>query len=70
MGENKAGKYFRAKEAAAYLRIGLSTFYRRVQAGAIPPGIRQSVHCVLWTRDSLDAFMASCAGEPSMEVKA
>lgn len=70
MGENTAGKYYRAKEAASYLRIGLSTFYARIREGAIPPGIRQSLHCVLWSRESLDDYIKGCGGASSAEVKA
>lgn len=46
--------YFTAREAAAYLRIGLTTFYEHVRpnVGTITIGRR-----VLFARDALDAFM-------------
>ena len=53
--------YLRGKQAAAYLGLGLSTFYRRIQEGVIPAGIKQTRKCVVWRRVDLDVYVERCA---------
>ncbi len=50
--------YFTAREAAAYLRIGLTTFYEYVRPNVASITIGRRV---LFARDTLDAFMAEHA---------
>ena len=57
---NLESPYLRGKQAAAYLGLGVSTFYRRIQEGALPKGIAQSRKCVVWRRVDLDAYIARC----------
>lgn len=47
----------RAKDAAAFLSIGLSTFWRWVQQGKLPHGLRLSARCTVWRREELEAFL-------------
>lgn len=52
-------KILRPKEAARYLGIGLSTFWRWVQQGILPQGTRLSARCTVWRIDALDTFLES-----------
>lgn len=56
--------YFRAKSAARYLDIGLSTFWAYVKEGKIPNGIAISPNCRLWPVNYLDEFVARAADVP------
>ena len=51
----------RPKNAAAMLGIGLSTFWRYVQQGRLPPGTHLSPRCTVWLRSDLEAFLAKVA---------
>lgn len=48
----------RPRQAAAYLSIGISTFWRWVAEGRLPQGTRLSARCTVWRREALDAFLA------------
>lgn len=52
---------FRAKGGANFLNVGLSTFWRWVQQGRLPKGIRLSARCTVWRREDLEAFVAAQA---------
>ena len=56
--QKEAQEYYRASEAAALLRIGLSTWWRWVQFGKIPPGIRLSARCTVWRRSDVFDLVA------------
>jgi predicted DNA-binding transcriptional regulator AlpA len=44
-----------AREAAAYRRQGLSTFWRDVKAGTVPPPIRITLRAPRWRLSTLRA---------------
>lgn len=50
--------HLRAKDAAAYCGIALSTFWRWVKDGRITPGVRLSSRCTIWPQSALDDFIA------------
>lgn len=56
-----SNKSLRAKEAAAFLGIGKSTFWRWVQEGRIPEGIKLSPRATVWTVETLEHFRSLCA---------
>jgi len=47
----------RAKEAAGFLGIGLSTFWRWVKEGRLPQGIHLSARATVWRLTALEAFI-------------
>ena len=47
----------RAKDAAAFLGIGMSTLWYWAQLGKIPAGIRLSNRCTVWRRRDLETFL-------------
>ena len=49
---------FRAREGAALLRVWLSCYWRYVQQGLLPRGIRLAPRCTVWRMADLDAFVA------------
>jgi len=51
--EVKPQEFYRAKEAAARLRIGVSTFWRWVQIGKIPKGKKIGERVTIWKRSDL-----------------
>ncbi len=51
----------RAKEAAAFLGIGKSTFWRWVKEGRIPKGISLSSRATVWRVEELEHFLNRCA---------
>lgn len=51
----------RAQEAASYLGIAVSTFWRWVAQGKLPKGIRLSTRCTVWKREELDNYLEQCA---------
>lgn len=61
--------HLRAKQAAAYLGIGISTLWRWSNEGRLPRPIRLSSRCSVWPQTALDAFLArhanasGCVGE-------
>ncbi len=52
-------KVFRAKEAAAYLGIAQSTFWRWVRDEVLPEGTLLSPRCRVWEITDIDAFLES-----------
>lgn len=55
---NIHGKYMRAKQAAAYLGIPISTFYQLVAQGVLPQAVKLTGRISLYKRDALDAIIA------------
>jgi len=55
------GKVLRAKDAAAFLAIGLSTLWRWHQHGKLPRGTRLSARCTVWKREDLERFLNQAA---------
>ena len=51
----------RAKDAAAFLGIGPSTFWRWVAEGKLPRGIRLSARCTVWRREFLEKVLEQAA---------
>ncbi|MDL2317126.1 helix-turn-helix domain-containing protein [Desulfovibrio sp. OttesenSCG-928-A18] len=51
----------RAKGAARFLGISISTFWRWTAQGKIPPGIRLSTRCTVWRRESLEKVLEQAA---------
>jgi len=49
-----------AAEAAAETGRGLSTFWRDVRAGRLPPPYRVTPKCPRWRRSELRAAVAAC----------
>ena len=56
-------KYLRPKDAAKYLGLGISTFWRLVKAGEIRPGIKLLPGSTVWPVSSLEDFVAAKAAE-------
>lgn len=53
----------RAREAAIYLGIGLSTLWHRAKTDPMFPKPRKlGERVTIWMREDLDAFLARCAG--------
>lgn len=52
-----SGGVLRAKDAAAFLALGESTFWRWCQQGKLPRGIRLSARCTVWKREDLERFL-------------
>lgn len=48
---------FRAKDAAAYLGIGLTSFYDLINQGKIRQGLVYNSRCRVWRRQWLDNFI-------------
>ena len=68
MAQNQAFPvHLRAKEAARFLAVSKSTFWRWVSIGRITKGIRLSARCTVWPKEALDAFLERQAAE---EVRA
>lgn len=51
------GGLARAREGAAILRVSRSTFWRYVQQGLLPRGIRLTARCTVWRVADLEAFV-------------
>lgn len=47
----------RAKEAAAFLSIGVSTFWRWVADGRLPKGTKLATRTTVWRRSDIEAFL-------------
>lgn len=58
---NNAG-VMRAKNAAAFLAIGESTFWRWVKEEKLPQGIRLSQRTTVWKIRDLEQFLEQAAG--------
>jgi predicted DNA-binding transcriptional regulator AlpA len=52
-----SGKVLRAKDAASFLSIGESTFWRWVQQDRLPKGVRLSARVTIWRTSDLEAFI-------------
>ena len=52
-------QYYRAKECAVYLGIGLSTFFRWVAEGHIAEGYQLSPRTTVWKLKDLEDFVNS-----------
>ena len=63
-----AGKMMRAKEAAAFLGIGVSTFWKWVKEGRLPKGISLTPRCTVWRQGELESFVANREGESRGEA--
>jgi len=64
MLQPQAGKtgVMRAKAGAAFLGIGVSTFWKWHSEGKIPPGIRLSARCTVWRREALESVLVQAEG--------
>ena len=51
------GRVLRAKDAAAFLALGESTFWRWVKDERLPKGIRLSARCTVWRLEDLENFL-------------
>lgn len=54
---NCNGGAMRAADAAKYLGIALSTFWRWVSQGRLPKGKRLSARCTVWLRSDIERFL-------------
>jgi predicted DNA-binding transcriptional regulator AlpA len=52
-------KYLRARNAAEYLGIGLSTLWKWVGSGRIAPGVKLSARCTVWPVEALETVLAN-----------
>lgn len=55
--KNMTGGAMRAVDAANYLGIAVSTFWRWVQEGKLPKGKRLSRRCTIWMRADIERFL-------------
>ena len=53
ISEAKSQEFYRPKEAAALLCIGVSTFWRWVQIGKLPKGKKIGERTTIWKREDL-----------------
>ncbi len=58
-------QFLRASEAANYLGISESTFWRWVHQGRLSKGTRLSIRCTVWPREALEDFVARQAAAPA-----
>ena len=63
----KLETFLRAKQVAALLSIGKSTFLAWVKAGKAPPGIRLGSRITVWRASEVMALVASL-GEQSRQM--
>lgn len=47
----------RAHDAAAFLGVAVSTFWRWVSQGRLPKGKRLSPRCTVWLRSDIERFL-------------
>ena len=59
------GGLVRAREGAAILRVSLSTYWRYVQQGLLPRGIRLTPRCTVWRISDIEAFVTRQAAKNS-----
>ena len=50
-------RVLRAKDAAAFLALGESTFWRWVKDGRLPKGIHLSARATVWRMADLETFL-------------
>ena len=48
---------YRPKDAAKFLGIGKSTFFKWVQLGIIPPGIHLGARVTVWRKEVLEQVL-------------
>lgn len=53
------GGALRAKQAAAFLSIAQSTFWRWVAEGKLPKGKKIGLRCTVWLKDELAQWLAN-----------
>lgn len=58
-----SGKVLRAKDAAAFLGLGVSTFWRWVKDGRLPKGTRLSARVTVWRVSDLESFIDQQAAQ-------
>ncbi len=51
--------YLRPQDAARFLAISKSTFWRWVSEGKLPKGVHLSTRVTVWKQSDLDAFVES-----------
>ena len=66
--KNSFDPTLRARDSAEFLAIGKSTFWRWVQQGRIPPGIRLSARCTVWRKSVLEHFLMNASGEVNAQT--
>lgn len=49
--------HLRAADAAAFLGVAESTFWRWAREGRLPKGVRLSKRCTVWPREALAQFV-------------
>ena len=59
------GGLVRAREGAAILRVSLSSYWRYVQQGLLPRGIRLTPRCTVWRVADIEAFVTRQAAKNS-----
>ena len=59
------GGLVRAREGAAILRVSLSSYWRYVQQGLLPRGIRLTARCTVWRVADIEAFVTRQAAKNS-----
>jgi len=59
--EQYGGRVLRAKDAAAFLGLGKSTFWRWVAVGRLPKGIHLSARATVWRITDLKNFLEQAA---------
>jgi len=57
MSQTQNTRALRVKEAASYLGIGVSTFWRWSKEGRLPKPIHLSSRCSVWRMADLEAFI-------------
>lgn len=57
MRTKQAPQILRAKQAADFVGIGLSTFWRWVKEGRLPQGIHLSARCTVWKISDLEDYI-------------
>lgn len=60
--------HMRAKKAAEYLGVSISTLWRWSSEGRLPRPIRLSSRCSVWPQEALDAFLKQQAMTSGREV--
>jgi len=64
-GEN----LLRIKAAMARTGLTRSTFYNRIRAGAIPPGVPIAPRCKAWPESEIEAYVRTCIDARDIAIK-